>query len=101
MLGERLTSDPKTLVSSCSAGLGGLTDLKRELQMRPDTVLDVDDKTGASALHHALAYEHLDIVKTLLAAGADPFIEDYSGVPAIFQGLHHLVQGKFSTQQEN
>lgn len=79
---------------------GQLSDLKRELQMHPSAVLDVN-KIGVSALFHALKNKHLDAEKFLLAAGADPFLEDEDGTPTIYQGIRHLVQGKFSTQEED
>ncbi|MDH3453416.1 MAG: ankyrin repeat domain-containing protein [Gammaproteobacteria bacterium] len=45
----------------------------------PKIDLEVTDENGLSALHHAAMSGHLQIVKTLLGAGADTALQDVSG----------------------
>lgn len=63
---------------------GGLcSEVRAELERRPDAVGDVRDDDGAGALWFAIAYGRLDVAKLLLAAGADPFVNNVHGFPAI------------------
>ena len=67
---------------------GGLTALKRHLEMQPMTVNDLKWENGTSALHIAFYSEEFDIriFRLLLESGADPDFEDDSGY-----SVRHLV----------
>ncbi|KAL8757713.1 MAG: hypothetical protein Q9184_004131 [Pyrenodesmia sp. 2 TL-2023] len=71
---------------------GNVPELKLMLQRRPGAVLDVSHRQGFSALHYAFQYASVDTIKVLLAAGADPFYEDYQGAPAIYEGFLRMLQ---------
>lgn len=71
---------------------GNLPELKLMLQRRPGAVLDVSHRQGFSALHYAFQYASVETIKVLLAAGADPFYEDYQGAPAIYEGFLRMLQ---------
>ena len=71
---------------------GNLPELKLMLERRPGAVLDVSHRQGFSALHYAFQYASVETIKLLLAAGADPFYEDYQGAPAIYEGFLRMLQ---------
>ncbi|KAL8926239.1 MAG: hypothetical protein Q9172_001881 [Xanthocarpia lactea] len=71
---------------------GNVPELKLMLQHRPGAVLDVSHRQGFSALHYAFQYASIDTINVLLAAGADPFYEDYQGAPAIYEGFLRMLQ---------
>ncbi|MCJ1312461.1 hypothetical protein MMC25_006135 [Agyrium rufum] len=48
-----------------------------------ESVQDVEIGSGRSVLHRALSYGHTEVTRLLLAAGADPFMEDDYERPAI------------------
>jgi len=54
-----------------------LPELKRMLQRRPGAILDVSHRQGFSSLHYAFQLASIETIKVLLAAGSDPFYEDY------------------------
>jgi ankyrin repeat protein len=84
-----------SLVVNTSSELGlsktrRVLEIKGLLEKRPDAVQDVDARTGRCALQRALYYRHVDVVKVLLAAGADSFCEEDQGFPAIASALFSL-----------
>jgi ankyrin repeat protein len=56
--------------------VGGLKSL---FETRLASPYDVEYGTGVSALHKAVDCRHIEAVRMLLAAGADPFLEDQHG----------------------
>lgn len=69
-----------------------LPELKQILERRPGAVLDVSHRQGFSALHYAFQSASVEMIKVLLAAGADPFYEDFRGAPAIYEGFLRMLQ---------
>ncbi len=69
-----------------------LPELKQILQGRPGAVLDVSHRQGFSALHYAFQSASVETIRVLLAAGADPFYEDFRGAPAIYEGFLRMLQ---------
>ena len=83
---RRVIPQNTSILNSSIVGLakhGDVAGIKSLLERRQGSVYDVDEKEGYSALHYAINYGRVDAVKLLLAAGADPFIEDEAGYPAI------------------
>jgi ankyrin len=58
--------------------------VKKLLSSGFDVTIDAQDSIGGTALMNATFRDHLATVKTLLAAGADPTIEDYRGRGALY-----------------
>lgn len=77
------------------------SELKHVLERRPDAVLDVDYIRGWSALFYAASQGDYETVKILLAAGADPFLEDKSGYPAMLMCFRRIVLGHSSSQERD
>jgi hypothetical protein len=71
----------RSLPGLARAGL--CSEVRAELERRPDAVQDVSDDDGAGALWFAIAYGQVDVVKLLLAAGADPFANNIHGFPRL------------------
>lgn len=54
-----------------------------------DVQVNYQDKAGRSALHYAFAMQKIEIIKILLAAGANPFIKDYDGWSCLHYAIYH------------
>jgi len=87
-------------ISKCILGFaanGDVDALKLALQRREMSVNDVRADTGTSALFIALAECYInisEILKLLLDAGADPFLETDAGTLPICQALMRIVSPK-------
>ena len=85
------------ILSKCILGLvtnGNVDALKVALQRREMSVNDVRDDTGRSALFIAVddCYTNIsEILKLLIDAGADPFLETDAGTLPISQALMRIV----------
>jgi ankyrin repeat protein len=79
-----------------SAKYGNSSGVKHILEKRSDAVLEVDEVKGFSSLHYALHMGFSDIAKFLLDAGADPFLEDHFGTPAVYYALRRILRGDMS-----
>ncbi|KAI9678379.1 MAG: hypothetical protein M1822_008025 [Bathelium mastoideum] len=75
--------------------------MKHRLEKRPDAVLEVLHNDGSSALHFAARHGSLDIIKVLLAAGADPFLENYVGIPAACEFFCRILLERGSPQERD
>jgi ankyrin repeat protein len=73
---------------------GNISGVKQILEERPDAVLEANNTKGFSSLHYALDRGFSDIAKLLLAAGADPFLEDHWGTPAMFWAFRRILRGE-------
>ncbi|KAI9666604.1 MAG: hypothetical protein M1821_004540 [Bathelium mastoideum] len=75
--------------------------MKHRLEKRPDAVLDVFHHDGCSALYFAATHGSLDMIKVLLAAGVDPFFENYDGFPATFELFRRILLERGSPQERD
>jgi len=73
-----------------------LEELEAYLERHPNSVRDIQDKDGTSMLDVALSKNNLMAVKFLMAAGADPFAQDDTGLPAIGR----LVAARYQRDNE-
>ncbi|OCK98476.1 ankyrin [Cenococcum geophilum 1.58] len=71
---------------------GDMSAVKTMLEQHRESVQDVEIGLGRSVLHHALSHGHTEVTKLLLAAGADPFMEDDYGRPAIQLAARSLIR---------
>lgn len=62
-----------------------LPESKRLLHRRLGATLSVSHHQGFSSLHYAFQLASVETIQVLLAAGYDPFCEDYWKMPAIFE----------------
>lgn len=70
-----------TTIKSISAGISGAS-------FQDDThlaILNMQNKAGNTALHWAALNGHLDCVKVLVDAGADPTIKNNAGHDAVYE----------------
>ena len=58
-------------------------------------LLNIQDEDGQTALHYGSSCSHLDIVKYLLEAGADPSICDSEGQPPCNEDTEEVVAQLF------
>jgi ankyrin repeat protein len=91
--------DPKSIIYL--ARNGSITEMRQLLETRPGSVCEVDFRTGWSALVDCLSLRHFEQATLLLAAGVDPFLESYSGIPAIYHGIYCLYQRPRSIQMDD
>lgn len=75
------------------AKTGSLPELKIAIANRPRAVFDVWHDNGFSALHIAAIQGSPGMVAHLISRGADPFLEDHWGVPAIFECYQRILRG--------
>ena len=84
LIREVLEDHPELLLHAAGA------DNRAAVSLMLDLGFDVNERHGGAALHHAAATGHLDMVKLLLARGADPTLRDqhYADVPAGWADFH-------------
>ena len=78
----------------------GHIEIVKMLVQKDSDLLNIQDEDGQTALHYGASCSHVDIVKYLLEAGADPSICDSDGQPPCNEDTEAVVAQLFRLKVE-
>ncbi|MFO0578501.1 MAG: ankyrin repeat domain-containing protein [Polyangia bacterium] len=92
---RRLGKQDKALLAACAAG--EIRGVEQALAAGAD--VNGRDPDGNTSLHHAVAHRRTEVVRRLLAAGADPDQQSPFGSPRGNTPLHELLDRGYSASE--